>query len=154
MSADTIFRPARLADLPAIVALLADDVRGGRREDATLPLAASYVAAFHSIDASDSSQLVVGEIAGEIVACLQLTFTPGLSYRGGWRATIEGVRVHKGRRSGGIGAALIGHALGLAKARGCLVVQLATNKARADAQRFYKRLGFADSHEGFKLELS
>ena len=148
-----LFRPARLADLPAIVALLADDVRGSAREDASLPLDPAYVQAFRAIDDSASNQLVVGEMDGEVVACLQITFTPGLSYKGGWRATVEGVRVRKDRRSAGIGAQLIGHALGLARARGCHVVQLTTNKARTDAQRFYKRLGFANSHEGFKLEL-
>jgi len=37
--------------------------------------------------------------------------------------------------------------------RGCGVVQLTSNKKRVDAHRFYERLGFAKSHEGFKLYL-
>jgi hypothetical protein len=32
-------------------------------------------------------------------------------------------------------------------------VQLTSNKQRKDAHRFYERLGFVASHEGFKLAL-
>jgi hypothetical protein len=32
-------------------------------------------------------------------------------------------------------------------------VQLTSNKARTRAHRFYERLGFVSSHEGFKLVL-
>lgn len=32
--------------------------------------------------------------------------------------------------------------------------QLTTDKSRADAHRFYERLGFAASHEGMKLDLT
>ena len=40
-----------------------------------------------------------------------------------------------------------------ARCRGCAVVQLTTDKTRADAHRFYERLGFTASHEGYKLQL-
>jgi len=46
------------------------------------------------------------------------------------------------------------HVIALAKERGCALLQLTTNKARDDAQRFYRRLGFTASHEGMKLRLS
>jgi GNAT superfamily N-acetyltransferase len=39
------------------------------------------------------------------------------------------------------------------RARGCRMVQLTTDKTRGDAHRFYERLGFKASHEGFKLVL-
>jgi hypothetical protein len=32
-------------------------------------------------------------------------------------------------------------------------VQLTSNKVRTDAHRFYEKLGFTKSHEGFKLTL-
>ena len=40
-----------------------------------------------------------------------------------------------------------------ARRRGCAVVQLTTDKSRVDAHRFYERLGFTASHEGYKLQL-
>ena len=41
----------------------------------------------------------------------------------------------------------------LARQRGCRLVQLTSNKDRADAVRFYEQLGFQPSHVGFKLYL-
>jgi hypothetical protein len=40
-----------------------------------------------------------------------------------------------------------------ARARGCRLVQLTTDKRRADALRRYRSLGFQASHQGFKLRL-
>ncbi len=40
-----------------------------------------------------------------------------------------------------------------ARRRGCALVQLTSDKRRTDAHRFYERLGFVASHEGFKLAL-
>ncbi|WSF35304.1 GNAT family N-acetyltransferase [Streptomyces sp. NBC_01351] len=40
-----------------------------------------------------------------------------------------------------------------ARERGCGLVQLTSSKRRTAAHRFYERLGFARSHEGFKLSL-
>ena len=37
--------------------------------------------------------------------------------------------------------------------RGCELVQLTTDKSRADACQFYDSLGFKASHEGMKLIL-
>jgi ribosomal protein S18 acetylase RimI-like enzyme len=44
-------------------------------------------------------------------------------------------------------------AIARAKAQGCRMVQLTTDKSRSAAQRFYERLGFVSSHEGMKLNL-
>ena len=73
--------------------------------------------------------------------------------QGGWRAVIEGVRVASGFRSGGVGRQLFLLAIQRARDRGCHMVQLTSDKARADAIRFYERLGFTASHEGMKLRL-
>ena len=56
---------------------------------------------------------------------------------------------HRGQ---GLGAAMIGWAIEEARRRGCALVQLTTDKSRADAHRFYERLGFVASHEGLKLD--
>ena len=145
---DVGFRRAVAADLPALVRMLADDARGAE------PLPACYVDAFEAIDRDPNQLLLVAERPGHgPVGTLQITYTPGLSRRGAWRATIEGLRVAAPLRSGGLGRRMLGHAIGLARARGCRIVQLTSDKRRTDAIRFYESLGFSASHEGLKLAL-
>ncbi len=98
-------------------------------------------------------ELIVAETAGRVIGTVQLTFTPGLSRQGMWRATIEAVRIAAGERNKGIGAAMIHHTIARARARGCGVIQLTSDKSREDAQRFYERLGFTRTHVGMKLSL-
>jgi ribosomal protein S18 acetylase RimI-like enzyme len=146
-------RTATAADLPHIVGLLRDDVLGRTRESADGPLAPSYVDAFEAIDADPNNELIVAFMGDRLVATLQLTFTPSLSFQGSWRATVESVRTAADLRGRGIGAALMAHAIVRARERNCGIVQLSTNKTRTDARRFYERLGFTATHEGMKLML-
>jgi ribosomal protein S18 acetylase RimI-like enzyme len=146
-------RTATAADLPHIVGLLRDDVLGRTRESADGPLAPSYVDAFEAIDADPNNELIVAFMGDRLVATLQLTFTPSLSFQGSWRATVESVRTAADLRGRGIGAALMAHAIVRARERHCGIVQLSTNKTRTDARRFYERLGFTATHEGMKLML-
>jgi GNAT superfamily N-acetyltransferase len=152
-SPPTTFRRATVADLPAIVALLADDPLGAAREDARVPLAPSYVEAFAAIAADANQFLAVAEEDGRVVGTLQLSFIPGLARRGAWRAQIEAVRVAADRRGTGLGERFFAWAIDQARARGCRLVQLTTDKSRPDAHRFYARLGFVATHEGYKRAL-
>jgi GNAT superfamily N-acetyltransferase len=147
------FRRARADDVPAIVAMLADDELGRGREDARLPLDPRYLAAFAEIDADPRELLAVAEADGAVVGCLQLTFLRGLSRFGARRGQIEGVRIASSHRGTGLGSRFVRWAVEECRARGCTVVQLTTDKRRADAHRFYERLGFSASHEGMKLAL-
>ena len=147
-------RTADREDVPALVRMLADDELGRQREDASDPLPESYYDAFRAIDVDPNNEILVACLDGRIVASLQLTYTPSLSYRGSWRATVESVRTTAELRGQGIGSALMHAAIARARARGCGLVQLTTNKVRDDARRFYERLGFAATHEGMKLPLS
>lgn len=147
------FRRARREDVPGIVRLLADDPLGAKREKYGDPLPSPYHAAFAAIDADPNNELVVVDLGGEVVGVLQLTFIPYLTYQGGWRALIEGVRIDSRFRSGGLGRRLFEWAIGRAVERGCHLVQLTSDKARPDAIRFYESLGFVASHEGMKLPL-
>jgi ribosomal protein S18 acetylase RimI-like enzyme len=148
------FRRATRDDLPSIVKLLADDPLGVTREQYSLPLAASYYDAYAAIERDENNELVVVEdIAHEILGVLQITFIPSITYRGAWRALIEGVRVASHARSSGIGRQLLLWAIERAKARRCHMLQLTSDKARPDAIRFYESLGFVGSHEGMKLKL-
>lgn len=153
MSADPVFRRAVRADLPDIVRLLADDPLGAKREEYTSPLPDSYYAAFDAIDADPNNELIVVELQDKIVGVLQITYIPYVTYRGSWRALIEGVRVDSSMRSTGIGRKLFSWAIERAARRGCHLVQLTSDKARPDAIRFYTSLGFVASHEGLKLHL-
>ena len=148
-----LFRPATRGDLPQIVRMLADDFLGARRERYENPLPEEYERAFAEIEADRNNELIVAEIDGAVVGTLQLTVTPSLSFQGGRRATVESVRVDAAYRNHGIGRHLMEHAIERARARGCVSMQLTTNLERADARRFYERLGFAGSHLGMKLKL-
>ncbi|MFZ1428613.1 MAG: GNAT family N-acetyltransferase [Geminicoccaceae bacterium] len=149
---DVVIRDAGAADVPAIVAMLADDMLGRDREVAIVDPA--YLAAFAAIEADPNNRLLVAVQGSELVGCFQLTLIPGLGRGGAWRAQIESVRVAAAMRGHGIGAAMMRWAIEQARERGCVLVQLTTDKRRGDAHRFYRRLGFEASHEGMKLALT
>jgi GNAT superfamily N-acetyltransferase len=148
---DVRCRAAVRDDLPAVVALLADDVLGRSRDVPVVDEA--YERAFADIDADPRNHLVVAEQDGEVVGCLQITYIPGLGRHGAERSLIEAVRVRSDRRGAAIGRTMVTWAIDQARARGCGLVQLTTDKRRTDAQRFYLGLGFTASHEGMKLPL-
>lgn len=150
---DIHIRRAEVADLPAIIAMLADDELGSAREDASLPLAQAYLDAFAAIDADPNQFLAVMADDAEIIGTLQITFLAGLSLRGARRGQIEAVRIAADRRGERLGQRLFDWAIEKCRECGCRVVQLTTNKTRLDAHRFYERLGFKASHIGYKLEL-
>ena len=149
---DIIYRSATEADLPAIVAMLADDELGAQREspDDLSP----YQAALALITADPLLMQVVCERNGEIAGTMQISITPGLSRKGMSRMNIEGVRVSSSVRGGGIGQQMFEWAIAYAREQGCGLVELTTDKSRADAHRFYDRLGFEQSHFGYKLKLT
>ena len=149
----TEFRRAERVDLPAIIAMLADDALGATREDASDPPNPAYLAAFEALEQDHNQLLAVGERDGRIVACLQISFIPGLSRLGQWRGQIESVRVAASARGDGLGQQLFEWAIDECRKRGCGLVQLTSDKSRPDAIRFYERLGFKVSHEGLKLSL-
>ncbi|ROT32929.1 GNAT family N-acetyltransferase [Micromonospora sp. HM5-17] len=154
--AELIFRTARRADVPAIVAMLLDDEIGAARESGPPvheEIDAAYWAGFEAVDADPRNELVVAERDGELVGTMQLTFIPSLSRRGAERLQIEAVRVRSDLRGRGIGRRMITWAVDQARERGCGLVQLTTDKRRADAHRFYASLGFQATHEGMKLIL-
>jgi len=112
-----------------------------------------YAEAFAEIDASKDNGLFVAERDGKVVGTFQVTLIPGLVARGRKRGKIESVHVAPECRGMGIGKIMIAHALAFAKGQGGGLIELSSNKSRLDAHRFYVNLGFAQSHEGFKIEL-
>ncbi|WP_256103666.1 GNAT family N-acetyltransferase [Streptomyces sp. ODS05-4] len=148
---DLDIRAARPADLPAIVAMLADDPLGAQRE--SLDDLTPYTVAYERLAADPHQHLVVAVQGDQVVGTLQLSVIPGLSRRGALRSVIEAVRVHADARGSGLGTQLIVWAVAESRRQGCRLVQLTSDATRTDAHRFYERLGFAASHVGFKLAL-
>ncbi|MEO1471116.1 MAG: GNAT family N-acetyltransferase [Pseudomonadota bacterium] len=147
---DVRIREATGADLDAIVALLADDPLGATRE---APGDLAYARAFAAMAAQPGNTLLVATEGAAILGCLQLTVIHGLSRRGMARAQIEGVRVAAIARARGIGRRLVEDAIARARAAGCGLVQLTTDRTRPEAHRFYESLGFEASHLGLKRPL-
>ncbi|AVH57707.1 MULTISPECIES: GNAT family N-acetyltransferase [Streptomyces] len=148
---DLEIRAAVAADVPAIVAMLADDPLGAQREspeDLT-----PYLAALERLSNDPNQHLVVAVREGRVVGTLQLTMIPGLSHKGATRSVIEGVRVHADERGSGLGTQFIEWAIDESRRQKCQLVQLTSDATRTDAHRFYMRLGFTASHVGFKLPL-
>ncbi|MER5290747.1 GNAT family N-acetyltransferase [Streptomyces pharetrae] len=148
---DLEIRAAVADDVPAIVAMLADDPLGAQREspDDLSP----YLAALQRLADDPNQHLVVAVRDGRVVGTLQLTIIPGLSRRGTVRSIIEAVRIHAEERGSGLGTQLIEWAIETSRSEGCQLVQLTSDTSRVDAHRFYERLGFTASHVGFKLQL-
>jgi GNAT superfamily N-acetyltransferase len=144
------FRDATRADVPAIVDLLTDDPLGKGREGAEID---AYLKAFDDIATNPMHQLIVGQNADRIVACCQLTILAGLSRGGSRRALVEAVRVSAELRSNGIGALMMAECETRARAAGCTIIQLTTDRSREAAHRFYERLGYQASHLGMKKPL-
>ena len=151
---DFIIRKAKEGDLPRIVKLLADDELGSNREYYKVLLPKNYNEAFQNILQDKNQELIILEnFNKDVIGTLQLTFIPYLTYRGGLRAQIEAVRIHKKFRGKGFGKKIFKWAIKRSMDKGAHLVQLTTDKQRPDAIKFYKALGFRDSHVGMKLHL-
>ncbi|WP_295822762.1 GNAT family N-acetyltransferase [uncultured Microbacterium sp.] len=149
-------RRAKPTDLPALMALLADDpVSAARGDRADASDEGTYATALRGVlEAPLNDLLVVDDAAGEVIGTLQLTVIPGMARQGATRLLVEAVRVSSSARSSGIGSAVMRWVMHVAApATGATLVQLTSDAARVDAHRFYTRLGFVDSHVGFKYAL-
>ncbi|CAM5414785.1 GNAT family N-acetyltransferase [Streptomyces avidinii] len=161
-----IFREATRQDLPAVLALLADEE--SVVDPASIVVGEAHERAFAAIGADPRNEMLIltdgadgaaaegtdGVGGGVVLGCLQLTYIPGLGRNGQERALVEAVRIRADRRGSGLGAELMRLAAERARERGCGLIQLTSSKRRTAAHRFYERLGFARSHEGFKLHLA
>lgn len=146
-------RDATEEDIGAIAALsIAGTVEPARYPPLDLS-DPGYLIAFKAIDADPNHRLIVADLEGEVIGCMQISFIPGIPGGGAWRGQLENVHVHSDFRGQGIGAMMTQWAIALCRDRGCDRVQLTSNKKRKDAHRFYERLGFEATHQGFKLKL-
>jgi GNAT superfamily N-acetyltransferase len=152
-----IIRPATMADLPAVVdLLLADDIERSRGPSGQTGTLDRYVAAFELISEDRNIELFVVTQAGDDapLATMQLVYIAGLSWQASLRAQLQGVRVAAAERGKGVGSEMLAWAVSRARQRGASVLQLSSDHRRSDAHRWYLRMGFAQSHTGFRLDLA
>jgi GNAT superfamily N-acetyltransferase len=148
-----LIREARASDLEAIIRLHEEDSLGTHGDMWSPETRPAYEAALAAIERSPENSLFVALEGDEVVGTFQLTFIPNLTGRGALRVKVESVKVKAARRSGGIGAQMMAFAEEHARTHGAAMLELTSNKTRTDAHRFYERLGFSRSHEGFKKKL-
>lgn len=146
-------RPARHADIGAIIALFAADELGGHGDTTDAVALPLYLAAFERIQASANDALYVAELDGEVVGTFQTTLIVSMTGRGAATLRLEAVQTRADKRGMGIGEKMVRFAIRKARDCGASTVHLTSNLKRTDAHRFYGRLGFEHSHAGFKLKL-
>jgi GNAT superfamily N-acetyltransferase len=152
--AGLVIREAHESDLGRVVELLLlGQVPGGPPGTENPADLAPYRAALRDIDARGGAVLVA-ELDGEVIGVCQLIVLRHLQAHGGLCAEVESMHVHPDHRSSGVGAVLLEEAVDRASALGCYRIQLTSKTVRADAHRFYERLGFVPSHVGFKMRLT
>ncbi|MCB4798068.1 GNAT family N-acetyltransferase [Neotamlana laminarinivorans] len=148
-----VFRKATLQDLPAIIALYANDKLGKTREQFVIPLPKQYVEAFKNINEDKNQELIVLENdTNEVIGTLQLTYLQHLNRLGSLRVQIESVHIKTEYQGKGLGKTMFQWAINRAKEKGASIVQLTSDKKRPEAIKFYQKLGFTASHEGLKLQ--
>jgi GNAT superfamily N-acetyltransferase len=148
-----VVRDARQEDVPRIVELYRTDEMTRKHDAGAGEVEAGYYASFEAIEADPRNRLLVAELGGHVVGSFQLTLVPDMTPSGAQVAVIENVIVDGAVRGHGIGSAMMLWAIDEAKRCRCHRVALTSNKRRKDAHRFYERLGFEASHEGFKIVL-
>lgn len=150
-TAEVVIRSARPDDAARLAELL--DLGAVPGQPRPAEDAARVRAALEALDRQPGAVLVA-ERHGEVVGMCQLILMRHLQHGGGWCGEIESMHVHPDERGRGIGAVLLDAAVDQARAAGCYRVQLTSNAARRDAHRFYRAHRFADTHLGFKRDLS
>ena len=153
MSDRLVFRLATIDDLPDIIKMLADDELGKTREKYEPTLSERYISAFKKIVTDTNQELTIVEMNNEKVATFHLTFLQYLTHQGRVRAQVEAVRTNSKFRGQGIGKKVFEYVINRAKEKGCVMLQLTTDKQRPEAIRFYESMGFSATHEGMKLGL-
>jgi len=146
------FRQATIEDIEDIIKMISNDKLGQLREDYRSPLPEKYINAFQNINKDVNQELIVLENdKNEIIGTLQLSFIQYLTYQGGVRAQVEGVRIREDQRGKGVGEKMLEWAINRAQEQKAHLIQLTTDKKRIAALKFYEKLGFIATHEGMKL---
>ncbi|AJW98590.1 acetyltransferase domain protein [Burkholderia gladioli] len=127
-------RAARPADAPAVSALL--------RQLGYEAGPAQVQGRLEALAGSAADTVLVAAVGSEIAGCISLHALP-LFHAEGRLGRITSLVVDQGRRSRGIGGALMAAAAAWFEAAGCVKTEVTSGDHRADAHRFYARHGYA-----------
>ncbi|GGB58998.1 N-acetyltransferase [Roseibium aquae] len=113
-----------------------------------------YKPAFDAMLAAPEMDIYVAlDETGAVVGTYQIHFLKGLAFRGRPRVELESVHVRGDQQGKGVGRLMMEHAEELARAANACLVQLTSNKERQGSHVFYQRLGYDQSHLGYKKML-
>ena len=150
---DLVIREARRADLRRSSRCLRPTSSAAASTPPIPSALPEYEAQFDRIAASTNETLFVAELGGAVVGTFELMIARSLPYRASTSCILEAVQVRPDMRGRKIGEAMVRWAMDEARRRGAQKLKLTSNLKRADAHRFYERLGFTRSHAGFGIAL-
>lgn len=130
--ADVGIRPAAADDSVALARLI------GQLD---YEVSADDVATRLTVMQTEGRLVLVAELDGAVVGCLS-TSVMRVLHRPAPVGRISMMVVEEGRRNRGIGAMLVRAAEEALRAQGCYMIEVTSHVRRADAHRFYERLGY------------
>ena len=140
------------ADLPHLVRLMAemDDADVDPRDEGA---AAMIRATMATMTRYPDFKIYVLLEAGLPVASFSLMIFCSPSHNGALQALLDAVVVQRDRRSAGLGAIMLEHAMHRAAAAGCYKLMLSSNIRRTNAHRFYEGFGFSQHGISFSIDV-
>ncbi len=97
-------------------------------------------------------EALVAERDGKVIGVATLHLTPVL-HRAGAVGRVTALVVDETVRGTGAGAAIMREAESIMKARGCVIMEVTSNRKRVDAHAFYEQLGYTATSYRFGKEL-
>jgi GNAT superfamily N-acetyltransferase len=144
-----VIRRASRSDLDALLSLYEE--LAGSNITATPGDRASSEPLLEELLADPRRQLVVATVDGQLVGTADLLVVANLTHRGQPWAIVENVIVASSARRTGVGRALMGHLIELAREAGCCKLQLLSGRHRTEAHELYRSMGLDAVAEGFKI---
>jgi GNAT superfamily N-acetyltransferase len=150
---DIELRPATSGDADTMAALMAEMDEPEPADRAHSPDGAHMRAVLADMARYPDFRAYLVLERGVPVASFSLMIFSSPSHQGTRQALLDAVVVTKARRGAGIGDAMIARAMDLATEAGCYKMMLSSNLKRADAHRFYERIGFSQHGISFGITL-
>jgi len=149
---DIQIQKANAEHLEAIVAIINAGATSVRK-DKEFASWQDYRPAFGALQNAPEMDIYVALDGEEVVGTFQIHFLKGLAFQGRSRVELESVHVRKDQQCKGIGRIMMNYAENLAREADACMVQLTSNKEREGSHHFYGRLGYDQSHLGYKKML-